>query len=205
MSFELARTLRRLKPEKITAALDRRPDAELPFTGEAPGPGRELLLDTTVYIDVLQGRTPAVVDDLLRLRLTNHSSVVLSELTYLFGRLDPEDARTPNILRAVTRAIDGIPSHRLRAPSVRAAGEAGMLAGVVGRLRGSVKNHEQATLNDALLYAQAIERGLLLLTRNIREFDLFDQLWPAESVLFYRIGETGSRRKPGRGGDFGGR
>lgn len=188
MSFELAKTLRRLKPERIKTARDRRPDAELPFTDEAPGPGRELLLDTTVYIDVLQGRTPAAVDDLLRLRLTNHSSVALSELTNLFGRLDPEDARTPVVLRAITRAIDGIPAHRLQAPSVRAAGEAGMLAGVVGRLRSATKERDQATLNDALLYAQAIERGLVLLTRNIRDFDLFDQLWPAESVLFYRIG-----------------
>ena len=41
--------------------------------------------------------------------------------------------------------------------------------------------------NDALLYAHALERGLVVLTRNTREFDLLDQLWPSDSVLFYRI------------------
>ena len=46
--------------------------------------------------------------------------------------------------------------------------------------------HAQATLNDALLYAQASERGHVVLTRNIREFDFFDQIWPGERVLFYR-------------------
>ena len=45
------------------------------------------MLDTCVYIDVLQGRTPDNVDRLVQLRLVNHSSVCLSELTHLFGRL----------------------------------------------------------------------------------------------------------------------
>ncbi|HEY2184410.1 MAG TPA: hypothetical protein VGH39_05405 [Xanthobacteraceae bacterium] len=43
----------------------------------------------------------------------------------------------------------------------------------------------QALLNDAILYLQAIEDGHTVLTRNIREFDCFDQLFPSDRVLFY--------------------
>lgn len=66
MSFDVAASARRLKPQRATQPLARRPDARLNFVPAEPGPGPELLLDTCVYIDVLQGRTPAQVDDLLQ-------------------------------------------------------------------------------------------------------------------------------------------
>ena len=186
MSFDLARALRRLRPERHRDKFVRRPDEALPFVTDVASPGRELLLDTTVYIDVLQGRTPDSVDRMLQLRVINHSSVSLSELTHLFGRLDPQDRRTPSVLREIRGVIAGIPAHRLSAPSVRASGGAGILAGLVARLGGVQRCRAQTTLNDALLYAQAGERGLVVLTRNIREFDFFDQIWPGDCVLFYR-------------------
>jgi predicted nucleic acid-binding protein len=185
LNFELSRALRRIKPNKIATVPMRRSESPLPRLDDAARPGRELLLDTTVYIDVLQGRAPDALKSLLRVRPTNHSSVILGELTYLFGRLDPNDIRTPAVLRAAARAIDTIPAHRLTTPSVRATGEAGIMAGVIARLR-SVSTREPATLNDALLYAQALERGLVVLTRNTHDFDLFDRLWPSGSVLFYQ-------------------
>jgi predicted nucleic acid-binding protein len=40
-------------------------------------------------------------------------------------------------------------------------------------------------LSDAAIYLQAIEQGQTLLTRNVREFDWFDQLLPRNRVLFY--------------------
>lgn len=40
-------------------------------------------------------------------------------------------------------------------------------------------------LNDASLYLQALERGWIVLTRNLRDFDYLDQLLPAGRVLFY--------------------
>jgi len=58
LSFDLSRTRRRLKPDKITSAPTRRPDASLPMVRDDPAPGRDLLLETTVYVDVLQGRAP---------------------------------------------------------------------------------------------------------------------------------------------------
>jgi hypothetical protein len=56
----------------------------------------------------------------------------------------------------------------------------------LARLAGIDSGRRQALLNDAALFLQALEQGQTLLTRNIREFDLFDQLLPTGRVLFYR-------------------
>lgn len=60
-----------------------------------------------------------------------------------------------------------------------------MLAGLVTRLSGGEPGGAPALLNDASLYLQALERGWVVLTRNLRDFDHFDQLLPADRVLFY--------------------
>ena len=70
-------------------------------------------------------------------------------------------------------------------PSLNAAGEAGILAGLAARLSSIELGREQALLNDAMLYLQAVENGQMVLTRNIRDFDWFDQLFPCDRVLFY--------------------
>jgi len=147
--------------------------------------GAELLLDTCVYIDVLQGRTPEAVDGLLQARIVNHSTVCLAELTHLFGRLDPAHPGTKGVLREVRHVIEDMPDHRLSAPSAVAMGEAGMLAGLAARLSGADPGGSPNLLNDSSLYLQALERGCVVLTRNTRDFDLFDQLLPVERVLFY--------------------
>lgn len=184
MSFDLAASLRRLKPQRAAKPLARRPDARLAFVSPPVAPGPELMLDTCVYIDVLQGRTPPEVDDLLALRVVNHSTVALAELTHLFGRLDPARAGTRKALRELGGVIRDIPAHRLAAPSVRAAGEAGMLAGLVARLGGRGSSAE--LLNDAALALHAAETGCVLLTRNLADFDLMQQVMPANQALFYR-------------------
>ena len=185
LSFELARALRRIKPQRAADALRRRPVTDLALVDAAASAGPELLLDTCVYIDVLQGRTPQGVDDLLQARIVNHSTVCLAELTHLFGRLDPAHPGTKGVLREVRRTIEDMPDHRLSSPSAPAMGEAGMLAGLVARLSGGDPAGAPALLNDASLYVQALERGWIVLTRNLRDFDYLDQLLPAGRVLFY--------------------
>jgi len=184
LSFDLARALRRIRPQR-TSDLVRRSNAELPIVQTPVSAGAELVLDTCVYIDVLQGRTPTRVNDLLEVRIVNHSTVCLAELTHLFGRLDPTHPDTKGVLREVRHTIEDIPDHRLSSPSETAMGEAGMLAGLVTRLSGNDRGERPALLNDASLYLQALERGWIVLTRNIRDFDYLDQLLPADRVLFY--------------------
>ncbi|MPZ34960.1 MAG: hypothetical protein GEV13_28965 [Rhodospirillales bacterium] len=147
--------------------------------------GAELLLDTCVYIDVLQGRTPPSIDELLEARIANHSTVCLAEMTHLFGRLDPAHARTKAVLSERRRTIEDMPGHRISSPSETAMGEAGMLAGATARLLRIERAEQPLLLNDASLYLQALEHGWTVLTRNVRDFDAFDQLLPANRVLFY--------------------
>ncbi|WP_234729633.1 type II toxin-antitoxin system VapC family toxin [Acidocella facilis] len=184
MTFDRRASIRRIKPQRRATSLIRRKDADLPVVTNAHLVGRELLLDTSVYIDVLQGKTPAVVDGLLQTRIVNHSTVMLSELTHLIGALDPAHAGTANVLKTLGQTIDDMRPYRLTSPSTRAFGEAGMLAGLVARLTGQARDIR--LLNDAALFLQAAEMGCDLLTGNIRDFDWFDQLLPGTGLLLYK-------------------
>jgi predicted nucleic acid-binding protein len=186
LSFDLDRSLRRFKPQRRRSGLRRRADEELPQISEQPAGGLDLLLDTCVYIDILQGRAPEPVKRLLGIRVCHHSGVALAELTHLFGRLDPGDNRTRAVLAELAGTISQIPQHRLRAPSLGALGEAGILAGLVARLTNLEVRRRQPLFNDAALYLQAVENGQVVLTRNLRDFDCFDQLLPCGRVLLYR-------------------
>jgi predicted nucleic acid-binding protein len=186
LSFDLKASLRRLKPGRRTTPLVRRSDDALPFVSATAAGGPELLLDTCVYIDILQRRAPEELKSLLATRLCNHSGIVLAELTHLFGRLDPRDDRTARVLAEISGVISAMPAHRLSPPSLRVLGEAGILAALAMRLAGIERGREQALLNDATVYLQAVEQGQTVLTRNVREFDWFDQLLPRNRVLFYR-------------------
>lgn len=186
MSFDLAASLRRLKPQKRTSAPVRRADADLPFVEAGAAAGPELLLDTSVYIDALQDRLPDAVKELLRVRQINHSSVAAAELAQLFGRLDPAHPETGTTLASVKAVLEAVPPHRLTGPSLQAAIEAGILTGVFARLRGLAKTDRQPLFNDAMLFLQALENGLCLLSRNIGDLDLIQQLVPTGRMLFYR-------------------
>jgi predicted nucleic acid-binding protein len=186
LSFDLRGAERALKPQ-ARGSLKARPASELRWAGGEAKAGLPLLIDTTVYLDALQGRTPATVDDLLRYRSIFHSAVCLAELTHAFGRLDPAHSGTRKALAALAGAIDDIPRHRLFAPDTDLWGKAGMLAGKALRLgripRG--QGQERKLLNDSLIHLQARKVGAAILTRNVHDFDLLEQLVPSAAVIFY--------------------
>ncbi len=184
MTFDRLASLRRLKTQRRSPKLVRRAESDLPFANQQHVSGRQLLLDTCVYIDELQSKTPAHVGEMLQSRIVNHSAIALAELTHLIGALNPAHPGTANVLTPLNKMIDAIPPHRLNVPSIRAYGEAGMLAGLVTRLTG--QKASIALLNDALLFLQAAEMGCDLLTGNVADFDWFDQLLPGTGVFFYR-------------------
>ena len=188
MSFDLKGAERRLKPQKETAELRERSRDDLRWAADEPRTGGPILVDATVYIDVLQGRTPAEVDDLLRLRSVFHSAVCLAELTHAFGRLDPKNPRSGKALTAIAGLIEAdIPRHRLFAPDVQTWGEAGMLVGKALRLASlpAGKGLESKLLDDCLIYLQARRVGAAVLTRNRRDFDFLNQLEPTGAAIFY--------------------
>lgn len=185
MALDLAGALRRLKPEKRTRPLARRSDHELAFVDHEPLAGPPLLLDTTVYIDMLQDRAPPSLEELLRVRQVNHSSVAVAELVHNFGRLDPAHPGTRSVLAEIRGTIEDIPPHRLSTPGAQAVAEAGIVTGVIARLKGIPKADRQPFMNDATLFLQALEGGSTLLSRNIADMDLIEQLVPQGRVLLY--------------------
>lgn len=148
--------------------------------------GGPVLLDTTVYLDTLQGRSPEPLDALISVRTCNHSSVCLSELTHAFGRLNPNDPRTARSLNLIGRTVRDIPSHRLVSPDTATWGEAGVLGGLLFRLGCYAAGAERKCLNDALIYLQGRMSGWPIVTRNTTDFDFLNQLVPDGRVLFYR-------------------
>lgn len=187
MAFDLEALLRTLKPEKSVGPLSRRSDGLLRFvapdTIDSP-----LLLDTTVYIDQLNDKLPDAVRALLGRSVINHSSIAVVELAHSFGRLDPSSATTARNLDLVRAVIAAIPPNRLLVPSLRAAVQAGVVAGVMARRRALTRADRQPFIHDATLYFQALETGSVLLTRNISDLDMIQQLAPVGKgrVLFYR-------------------
>ena len=183
--FDLRRSLRRIKPHRFTRSIPRRARSELPFVPDPPEPGGELLLDTCVYIDVLQDNSPPRVDALLQLRTSNHLSLCVAELTHGLGRLRPDHPGTAAISQTIEETVAAVPPHRLEAASAEVVIEAGILAGLVFRLCGLQSGQEVAALNDATIYLHALSRGQTVLTRNVRDFDIMNQILPDGRVLFY--------------------
>lgn len=166
--------------------LSPRGDDELPFIGDVPTAGQELLLDTCVYIDGLQGRAPAAVYDLLDIRHANHSTVAVQELMHTVGALAPDHPGTKRAVRQIGSLIESMPRHRLFTPDADVLGRAALLSGILSRLLGYRRDDRLRILQDSVLFLQAWRLGFTVLTANRRDFDFLLQLVPAGRVLFYR-------------------
>jgi hypothetical protein len=182
-SFDASVRWARFDPQRT---LPRRPDTDLPFIGEQAEAGQELLLDTCVYIDGLQGRAPDAVADLLKIRRSNHSTVAVQELMHTVGVLDPAHSGTKSVVRQIGTVIGGMPTHRIFTPDADVLGRAAHLSGILCRLQGYRKDARLRALQDSVLFLQAQKLGLSILTANVSDFDYLLQLIPAGRVLFYR-------------------
>jgi predicted nucleic acid-binding protein len=185
-AFDLDRVLRRLKPEKHTGRIQKRAAAGLPFAENESPAGPPLMLDTCVYLHVLRGKTPITVDNLLRTRTLYHSATVVAELTNRFGARIPANEKEKAARKELADTIRDMPAHRMVVPTMANWGEAGVLVGLRARLGGFNQDQSQDALNDALLLLQARDAGAALLTENISDFDILQQLVPNGRVLFYR-------------------
>jgi predicted nucleic acid-binding protein len=184
LSSDVQRVLRRLKPEKRLKPLTRRDATELRFLDPDADLPPKLLYDTTVYIDILQDRFPQEGEIVLRAADAWHSTVT-EELVAPCGFLDPGHPETALTVKRILETIEKRPVHRTIAPDREAWIEAGVLCGVLARLQGYGRMERRRMMNDALLFATARNNGLTLLTRNVSDFDLLQQLDPSVSILFY--------------------
>ena len=181
--FDAARRWARFDPQRT---LTRRSDNELPFVNPGSIGGQGLLLDTSVYIDQMQDRSPQILDDLIAQRQVNHSTVAIQELMHSVGVLNPSDARTATVIDVIGKQIRAIPPHRIFAPDTEVLGRAALLSGILCRLQGYEKDGKLRALQDCVLFLQAQKLGLVVLTANVSDYDTLLQLIPAGRVLFYR-------------------
>jgi predicted nucleic acid-binding protein len=181
--FGAARRWARFDPQRT---LTRRSDNELPFVNPGSIGGQGLLLDTCVYIDQMQDRSPQILDDLIAQRQVNHSTVAIQELMHTVGVLNPSDARTATVIDVVGKQITAMPTHRIFAPDTEILGRAALLSGILCRLQGYEKDGKLRALQDCVLFLQAQKLGLVVLTANVGDYDILLQLIPAGRVLFYR-------------------
>jgi predicted nucleic acid-binding protein len=181
--FDAARRWARFDPQRTLA---RRRDNELPFVDPNSIGGQGLLLDTSVYIDQMQGRSPQILDDLIAQRQVNHSTVAIQELMHTVGVLSPSDARTATVIDVIGKQIRAMPPHRIFAPDTDVLGHAALLSGILCRLQGYEKDGKLRALQDCVLFLQAQKLGLVVLTTNVGDYDILLQLIPAGRALFYR-------------------
>jgi hypothetical protein len=181
--FDAARRWARLNPQRTLA---RRGDDELPFVDARFVGGQGLLLDTCVYIDQMQDRSPPILDDLIAQRQVNHSTVAIQELMHTVGALNPSDARTAAAIDEIGKQVKAMPSHRIFTPDVEVLGRAALLSGILSRLQGYEKDGRLRALQDCVLFLQAQKLGLVALTANVSDYDILLQLIPMGRALLYR-------------------
>jgi len=185
-------------PAAWTRQLARRPDAGLPFDPAAVPPGAAILPDSCFYIDALKGLVPPGVAALVRTptRPLLHSTVCRAELAAGAAKLPPADPRTPASRIRIASMLARMPTGQYVQPSPSAWDGAGKLAGTLARTQGLARGAHLALILDAAILLTALERGATVLTANVGDFDLLQQLRPEAQVLLYRLVPSGSRSDP---------
>jgi predicted nucleic acid-binding protein len=145
----------------------------------------KILLDTTVYVDQLQGRLPLAVEATLDSANIWHSAVSECEMSVLLGLLDPAHPHTSHTMEEIAASIEARSPNRIVTPDRDAWREAGILAGLLARIQQYGKADQRHVLNDALIYTSAAKAGLTVLTRNVADYDLLMQLAPHGHAIFY--------------------
>ena len=187
MSLDLSALVRRRKPEIRTLRLTPRPPGALVDAASFAGtPGRPAFVpDTTFYSHQASGRLPAAARALVESALMFHCSVCLGELA---TGLAARDVTRPDWASALSH-FDGlftrIPDTRLIRPDDDTWIDAGLIAGTLARTQTFQRHQRKQCLNDALILLTAAKAGLPVLTANLAEFDLIQQLAPEVCFIHY--------------------
>lgn len=176
--------MRRLRAQKNIDPPQPRPKSQLIYLHQVTALPK-LLYDTTVYIDSLQGRFPRSLETLLKASDSWHSPVTEAELVALCGLLRPDHPDSPRVFAKIKASVESRRDYRIVSPDREVWASAGLLSAILARLQQRSRSDRILLLNDALLLETARKYGLTVLTRNVRDFDLLQQLEPTANVLFY--------------------
>jgi predicted nucleic acid-binding protein len=137
-----------------------------------------LVPDTNVYIMEAAGTLPPVVTSPIDRSLLFHCAVYLAELAVGVGNADPALPSWPRLRDHYANLFASMPAGRILTPDGSVWTEAGIVAGTLARLQGLQPHQRRACLNDAAIYLTAAKAGLPVLTANVADFDLIQQLAP---------------------------
>jgi predicted nucleic acid-binding protein len=186
-SFEFEQWLRRVKPGRHQKRLAYRDRSQLVFLSKLKPPFPKLPLDTTVYVDALQGRLPDYVEVALRAGSLWHSAVTDAELPALDRLLDPKHPDTAGVVEQLAACVYLRPAHRILTPDRNIWHEAGILARLIARLQGYGKTAQRKALSVAMIFLTAAKHDCTVLTRNVSDFDLLLQIDPKVQTVFYDL------------------
>lgn len=168
----------------------RRPPAILPMLGDT-APDGPVLLDTNVFINVLTGRGPAVLRQMLQILPRFFvAAPTRAELAWLAGRLDPAHPGTARVLAATEGVQSHIDSVMMLVPDDADWRAAGQRAGTVargftgGRRRIATAFDRVELIHDALTATLAARAGCTVVTED-RDFAAFARLDARLRVMFY--------------------
>lgn len=147
--------------------------------------GERIMLDTCVLIDQLQGRLPKNIEERIVARTIVHSPIVVGELSFLIGRIDPSHIHISAAIEEIHALLEAIQDHSVMPLATEDFVRGNILAGCMSRLLSYPKEAERKMKNDALLAAQAARLGCLLITRNIADFDRLSQVEPRLKISVY--------------------
>ena len=128
--------------------LQPRTERELSFLGISSPQPRTLLYDTTVYIDILQGRFPEAQETILRAAEAFHSTVAESELASACALLDPALGNTRNVIKQVIEIVDRFLDIGL------------LLRAAAGGKRGDQRGHAEPAKEGEQTHRATLERNV---------------------------------------------
>ncbi len=184
--MDIGKILRATRAARRSTDLPTRDERDLPFFRDMPEMGEAIMLDTCVYIDQLQDRLPREIEARVVNRSRFHSSLVLAELSFPFGRLDPAHPDTSTALDAIDDLMSGIQDRLILTPSHEVKMRGSILAGSMARNLGYNESQRKKCLMDAMIAAHAIQENLLFITKNVADYDRLSQLDSRLKVAFYR-------------------
>ena len=184
MTFDIHRLLRTFKPEKHTIRPTSRDPSQL-RTDSAAAQKRPIVLDTTTYINAGQGKLPPHINAIIEAWPIHHCSVALGEIAHGLGRLDPAHPDTRQNKDFLQAVLEKVPQHRIVNPTDDIHVTGGILTGVIARLLTLPKGAHRNRINDILIYLTARSIGAAVVTANVEDFDILQQLVPDGHVIYY--------------------
>jgi len=186
LTFDLAASLRRIKPDKWRGQLTPRPLHVLLAAAQAtPDQARRLLLDTNVYIHLAAGSLPLDAQTLVEHGVAYHSSVCIGELAAGIANADPS-LPSWRFLRDFYQAqITSFPVSRILTPDAAIWAEASLIAGTLARCQNWQRHQRKEALNDALIFLTAAKAGIPVLTADREDFDLIEQVAPGGRFIYF--------------------